>query len=131
MFSNKRKAWGAWQQSQAYNKTPSEIYGVEGAVGLCFDTGIFHFAQWVEGEMRDAESRAQNEMFARSNRARAFARCMGDDMETSTAGYADPFATGALVADDSPAVKRKRRKPFAEEEPGDEILWDEKDFVSA
>jgi hypothetical protein len=56
---------------------------------------------------------------------------MGDDMETSTAGYADPFATGALVADDSPAVKRKRRKPFAEEEPGDEILWDEKDFVSA
>lgn len=81
--------------------------------------------------MRDAESRAQNEMFARSNRARAFARCMGDDMETSTAGYADPFAGGASVSDDTPVAKRKRRKPFAEEEPGDEILWNEEDFVNA
>lgn len=133
MFYNRRKAWQAWRVSQAYNKTPSEIYGVGGAVGLCFDTGLFLFAQWVEGEVQEAEGRAQNEMFARSNRARAFARCMGDDMATSGAGYADPFAAGAIDDSDSGAVpiKRKRRKPFAEEEPGDEIIWDEKDFISA
>jgi len=124
--SNRRKAWQAWQISQSYNKTPSEYYGIEGAVGLCFDNGIFLFAQWVEGEMQEAEARAQNEMFARSNRARAFARCMGDDMATSTAGYQDPFAGGSGLSDDNPHVKRRRRKPFAEEEPGDEILWDEK-----
>lgn len=27
---------------------------------------------------------------------RAFAAAMGDDMETSTAGFADPFADGAI-----------------------------------
>lgn len=123
MFYNKRRAWAAWQISKAYNKSPSEFYGIQGAVGLCFDIGIFHFASWVEGEIQEAESRAQNEMFARSNRARAFARCMGDDMASSAAGYADPFAAGA-VTEGSTTVRtnRKRRMPFAEEEPGDEIL---------
>jgi len=77
----------------------------------------------VEGEMQEAESRAQNEMFARSNRARAFARCMGDDMANSTAGFADPFAAGDIES------TSKRKKPFAEEQPGDEILWSEDDFT--
>jgi hypothetical protein len=112
--------------SKTYNRTPSELHGVEGAAGLCFDTGIFIFANWVEGEMQSAEASAQNEMFARSNRARAFARCMGDDMETSTAGFADPFADGsAVVVDESPTANRKRRKPFAdiaEDAEDDEVL---------
>lgn len=112
--------------SQAYNKSPSELYGVEGAAGFCLDNGIFLFAQWVEGEMDAASSSAQNEAFARSNRARAFARCMGDDMETSTVGYADPFATGALIKSESESDQypdRKRRKAILrEEEPGDEII---------
>lgn len=78
--------------SQAFNRPPSELYGIRGAAGLCFDVGIFTFGRYVEGQLQEAESRASNAMFARSNRIRAFARCMGDDMETSAAGYADPFA---------------------------------------
>jgi hypothetical protein len=115
--------------SQAFSKAPSELYGVAGAAGFCFDRGIFLFGKYVEGEMSEAENRASNAMFARSNRARAFARCMGDDMETSTAGFADPFATGAVgtrrtlegtedVA--GPTLKRRVKK---DEEAKDEILW--------
>lgn len=121
---------------QAYNKTPSELYRIEGAAGLCFDTGIFVFARWVENELAEAENNASNEMFARSARARAFARCMGDDMSESTAGFTDPFARGDIetvdpldgnfVPSDS---KRKRRvqRPRGESElydadPEDEIV---------
>lgn len=60
--------------------------------------------------MSEAESRASNAMFANMNRARAFARCMGDDMATSTAGFADPFADGKVKSDG---------------ESGGEILWTE------
>lgn len=80
--------------SQSYHKTPSDLYDVQGAAGICFDRGIFTFGQWVEGEMQEAESRASTQTFARSNRLRAFAKCMGDDMATSTAGFASPFADG-------------------------------------
>lgn len=90
----------AWEISQAFNKTPSEIYDVQGAAGLCFDIAIFIFGRWVEGQLQEAESRAANAMFAASNRARAFARCMGDDMETSNVGYADPFSGGANLPGD-------------------------------
>lgn len=111
-----------WQMCQAYNKTPSELYHVEGAAGLYFDTGIFQFARWVEGEMQEAEASAQNEMFARSNRARAFARCMGDDMSKSTAGFADPFAAGATVKfidkDGNEVASKQVSEP-------DEIIWTE------
>jgi hypothetical protein len=112
---------------QAYpGKTPSELYGVLGAAGLCFDTGIFAFARWVEGEMQDAEAQAQNEMFARSNRARAFARCMGDDMETSTAGYADPFGSNAMIQEEeNPNFVPKRRSKSFKPEASDEVLWSE------
>lgn len=82
--------------SQSFNRLPSEIYNVQGAAGLCFDEGIFLFGRHVEGEMAEAESRGANAMFANMNRARAFARCMGDDMETSNAGFADPFAGGKV-----------------------------------
>lgn len=115
-----------WQMSQAYNKTPSELYHVQGAAGLYFDTGVFQFARWVENEMQEAEANAQNEMFARSNRARAFARCMGDDMTKSTAGFADPFAAGAEVTlvgpDGEDPNAPKRRAPV---QVPDEIMWDE------
>mgnify|MGYP007070997282 CR=1 FL=1 len=46
--------------------------------------------------MSEAESRASNASFANMNRARAFSRCMGDDMAKSTAGFADPFADGKI-----------------------------------
>lgn len=49
----------------------------------------------------------------------------GDNSATSTAGFTDPFAAAVVGESDEPHVKRKRRKTFAEEEPGDEILWDE------
>lgn len=75
--------------------------------------------------MSEAEGNASNEMFARSARARAFARCMGDDMGTSTAGYADPFATGAIdtqYSADEGQVKLKRRSKSRDDE-ADQVLW--------
>lgn len=111
--------------SQAYNTTPSKLYGVDGAPGLFFDIGIFHFGRYVESELQEAESSAKNEMFARSNRARAFARCMGDDMTTSTAGFADPAVSG--VVNNGPSAesrKTRRSNPFADIAE-DEILWTE------
>ena len=46
--------------------------------------------------MSSAESNASNASFANMSRARAFARCMGDDMSKSTAGFADPFSEGKI-----------------------------------
>lgn len=108
--------------SQAYHKTPSDLYDVQGATGLCFDTGIFLFGRWVEGEVQEAESSASNQMFANMYRARAFARCMGDDMSESTVGFADPFADGAVTVLDGQGERKRRSKP---QEGGDDILWDE------
>jgi hypothetical protein len=102
--------------SQAYNKTPSDLYDIQGAAGFFFDHGIFVFGNWVEGELREAESRAQNPMFARSNRMRAFAKCMGDDMSKSTAGFANPFSTGAVKP------RANATKPWADEVGEEEIL---------
>lgn len=72
--------------------------------------------------MNAAESGVANEMFARSARERAFARCMGDDMGASAAGYADPFASSDpnIVVTDG---NRKRR--VKKEDAGDEVLWSE------
>jgi hypothetical protein len=102
--------------SQSYNRTPSELYGFAGAVCLFFDQGIYLFGKWVEGELQEAERSASNEMFARSARARAFARCMGDDMSFSSAGFADPYADGNVTV--------PNRKPFEtpEDRPGGEIV---------
>lgn len=80
--------------SQAYSRPPSEIYEVKGAVGLFFDKAIFLFGRYVEGEINDAGQDAISPGFARSAQMRAFAKCMGDDMETSNVGFADPFADG-------------------------------------
>ena len=63
--------------------------------------------------MSEAESRASNATFANMNRARTFARCMGDDMERSTAGFADPVADGKI-----------KRKESTESTAG-KILWSE------
>jgi hypothetical protein len=93
--------------SQAYSRTPSEIFEVRGAAGLFFDKGLYTFGRWVESEVERAGQDALNAGFARSAQARAFAKCMGDDMETSSAGFMDPFA-GAVHA--------------SETEDGEEIL---------
>lgn len=106
--------------SQSYSRPPSELYGVEGAAGLFLDTGIFVFANWVESEVQEAEQSATNQMFARSNAARAFARCMGDDMSLSSAGFADPFVGGEVTVVDATG-KRKRRND-SDGQAGDEIL---------
>lgn len=107
--------------------TPSKLYGVDGASGLFFDIGIFHFGRYVESELQEAESSAKNEMFARSNRARAFARCMGDDMTTSSAGFADPAVGGVVEGNAFGAAngsRSRRSRPWAEDDiSGDEILW--------
>jgi hypothetical protein len=108
--------------SQAYHKTPSDLYGVKGAIGLCFDTGIFLFGRWVEGEVQEAERGASNEMFANMYRARTFARCMGDDMSESTVGFADPFNDGAVTTIDDQGNRKRRTKV---EDAGDEVLWSE------
>jgi hypothetical protein len=89
-------AWTAWQQSKAYNCRPSEYYGIEGAAGLYLDNGVYLFGTYVEQHVQEAGEGARNEMFARSSREREFARLMGEDMSKSTAGYADPFSTGAV-----------------------------------
>jgi hypothetical protein len=96
--------------SQAYNRPPSDIYEVKGAAGLFFDKGLYYFGRYVEGVVERAGQDALSPSFARSAQARAFARCMGDDMEKSTAGYADPFTTGAADA------------PIRVDENGDEIV---------
>lgn len=44
--------------------------------------------------MARAGQDAINPSFARMAEERAFAEAMGDDMETSTAGFADPFGEG-------------------------------------
>lgn len=80
--------------SQAYNRPPSEIYEVKGAVGLFFDKGLRVFGRWVEQEVEHAGQDALNAAFARSAQQRAFARCMGEDMSVSAVGFRDPFADG-------------------------------------
>lgn len=85
--------------SQAYHRPPSEIYGVKGAAGLFLDRAIRLFGQHVEGEVQRAGSDAISPGFARSAQQRAFARCMGEDMEKSNVGFANPAATGALYGD--------------------------------
>lgn len=109
--------------SQSYHRPPSDLYGVEGATGLFFDTGVFLFGRWVEGEVQEAEHSASNQMFANMYRARAFARCMGDDMSESTVGFADPFADGVVVTLDDQGNRKRRAK--TQEPGGDKILWDE------
>lgn len=99
---------------QAYSQTPSEIFCIEGAVGLYFDRGIFIFGKHVEAVVANAGADAINPSFARMAEQRAFAEAMGDDMDTSTAGFADPFADGAV---DNVA-------PISVEGDGDEILMD-------
>lgn len=82
--------------SQAYSRPPSDIFQVDGAAGLFFDRGIFFFGKHVEGTVQRAGQDAVSPSFARMAEARAFAAAMGDDMETSTAGFADPFADGTI-----------------------------------
>ena len=60
--------------------------------------------------MQRAGQDALSPAFARMAEQRAFAAAMGDDMETSNAGFADPFADG--VAENVPEGV----------EGGDEIL---------
>lgn len=86
--------------SQAYSKTPSEYYSVFGAAGLFFDNGVYFFGKYVEGVVQRAGQDALSPAFARSAEQRAFAEAMGDDMETSNAGYADPFAGGGAMGID-------------------------------
>ena len=64
--------------------------------------------------MSTAESSASNSSFANMNRARAFARCMGDDMATSSAGFADPFSEGK--------IKTSTKKT---ESTAGKVLWSE------
>lgn len=61
-------------------------------------------------------------MFSNMYRARAFARCMGDDMEKSNAGFRDPFADGSATVVDETHTPRRRNKPWHEEQEGDEVL---------
>jgi hypothetical protein len=81
--------------SQAYNRPPSELFDVKGAVGLFFDKGIFFFGRYVEAEVEEAGRDALTPAFGRSAQQRAFARCMGEDMATSAIGFANPYSTGA------------------------------------
>jgi hypothetical protein len=85
--------------SQAYHQPPSQVYEVKGAAGLFFDKGIYHFGRWVESEVERAGQDALNASFARSQQQRAFARCMGDDMSTSTAGFADPYVAATRATE--------------------------------
>lgn len=44
--------------------------------------------------MAEAESSGTNPIFQKSARMRAFARAMGDDMSSSTVGFASPTVAG-------------------------------------
>lgn len=67
-----------------------------GAAGLFFDRGVYFFGKHVEGVVQRASQDAISPAFARMSEQRAFAAAMGDDMETSSAGFADPFADGVM-----------------------------------
>lgn len=60
---------------------------------------MFVFGRHVEGVVQSAGQDAINPGFARMQQERAFAAAMGDDMETSNVGFADPFADGVLDND--------------------------------
>lgn len=87
-------AWSAWQLSQAYNRTPSELYGIHAAAGLFLDIGVMSFGRHVEGVVSNAGQDAISPAFAKMQEMRAFAELMGDDMSESNVGFADPFADG-------------------------------------
>lgn len=74
--------------------------------------------------MQEAERGAQSEIFARSSRARAFARCMGDDMSESTAGFTDPFADGTATGKAARPGKKLPKPPWEDLDnaPTDEII---------
>lgn len=67
---------------------------MEGAVGGVLDRALWIFGDKVESEMQTAAANANGPMFQRSAQLRTFARLMGDDMNTSTAGFASPAVHG-------------------------------------
>lgn len=74
---------------------------MRGAAGFFFDKGIFFFGKHVEGVVERAGADAISPGFARSAQLRAFAEQMGDDMEDSAIGFADPFSEGIFSQDES------------------------------
>lgn len=96
---------------------------MEGAAGFYLDNGIYLFGTYVEAEVREAGEGARDERFARSARERAFSRLMGDDMSNSTAGFADPFTSGAEIKTQSGAPARRADK--LKDTPDGELLWSE------
>lgn len=82
--------------SQAYHQPASNVYGIKYAPGFFFDRGISVFGKHVEAVVQRASQDAISPAFARMSEQRAFAAAMGDDMETSNVGFADPFADGAV-----------------------------------
>jgi hypothetical protein len=96
-----------YQRSQFANRLPSEVLGTQcfsnDIASYYFDRGIWFFGTAVTGRLQEAGNH-KNQAIANGQREREFARCMGDNMLTSAAGFQDPagISTGRKGADQDP-----------------------------
>jgi len=90
---NRRLAWEVYNRTKDFGGKPHQHWVFDDEVNdlalFYFDRGVWYFGRRVDAELAEAGSH-KNTAIANSNRMRALARCMGDDMSTSTVGFRDP-----------------------------------------
>ena len=95
-----------FQRAQSSNRLPSEVVGAQcftnDIASYYFDRGVWFFGTAVTNRIEEAGNH-KNPTIANGQREREFAKCMGDDMRTSAAGFQDPAAV-AKRADDEDEV---------------------------
>jgi hypothetical protein len=82
-----------YRRAKAFNQRPSSIVLLDDRVGdigrFYFDRGIWAFGEAVANRLDEVVAGTRNPVIAQAQREREWARLMGDDMETSTAGFRD------------------------------------------
>ena len=96
-----------YQRAKFSHKLPSEVVGLQcfsnDIASYYFDRGLWFFGTMVTNRIEEAGNH-KNPTIANGQREREFAKCMGDNMVQSAAGFADPAAgiagKGKLTEDD-------------------------------
>jgi hypothetical protein len=87
-------AYETYQKAKAFSQRPSDVAVLPDDVNdvgrFIFDRGIWAFGEHVNSAVESAGSGTRNPTIARSQRIREWSRLMGEDMETSAAGFAAP-----------------------------------------
>lgn len=91
-------AWQLWQRCQAFNKTPSDLVGLENPLmSYYFDRGIWVFGTYVQREVDKAGEAASRgarpgnkEALSNGARTRTLARLCGEDITKTTTGFRTP-----------------------------------------